>query len=359
MTTNFANLSVEIMARSTPVHPSVFGIVVPDHQMDKVKPFQGFDSANPFSAFVPKQNDDYVFEAYLRSSVLMWINYPQNQSLWISGPTGCGKTSVVEQVAARLNWPVMKTTASQDLDINNLIGGLRLQCNELTGDTKTVFVHGPLTLAYKYGLIFLLDEYDQLDPSCANAFNAILEGGNLVIPETNEVIKQHPNFRFVATANSIGQGDFTGVYGDVKTLNVANLDRYMFITADYMPKETETKLITKYIPDTKVAEKFVDVANMIRGLFVGKNITGEIDTSVNTNSAKLPDGVLPDTRLSVTCSTRSLVAWLDRYSMMKAAKMPRALLTAFDYQIGNRASADDKKSLHLIVEAVFGSEALK
>ncbi len=115
MTTNFANLSVEIMARSTPVHPSVFGIVVPDHQMDKVKPFQGFDSANPFSAFVPKQNDDYVFEAYLRSSVLMWINYPQNQSLWISGPTGCGKTSVVEQVAARLNWPVMKTTASQDL----------------------------------------------------------------------------------------------------------------------------------------------------------------------------------------------------------------------------------------------------
>lgn len=358
MTTNFSDLSIEIMKRATPVHPTVFGIEVPADKFDKVRPYHGFNTDNPFNAFVPSLNDDYVFEGYMRSSVLMWINFPQNQSLWISGPTGCGKTSIVEQVAARLNWPVMKTTASQDLDISNLIGGLRLQCNELTGDTKTVFVHGPLTLAYKYGLIFLLDEYDQLDPSCANAFNAILEGGNLVIPETNEVIKQHPNFRFVATANSIGQGDITGVYGGVKTLNVANLDRYMFINANYMPKEAETKLITKYIPDPMIAGKFVEVANMIRSLFVGKDITGDLDLTNNTSSSKLPDGVLPDTRLSVTCSTRSLVAWLSRYSLMKAAKMPNPLLTAFDYQIGNRASADDKVALHKIVEAVFGSEVL-
>ena len=351
MTNSIANLSAETLVRNTPVAPQLFGVIVPENMVSKVKPYAGFAPDNAFQRYVPKSDADYVFEPKLRSSVLMWINFPQGQSLWIAGPTGCGKTSVVEQVAARLNWPVMKTTASQDLDINSLIGGLRLVCDELTGDTKTVFVHGPLALAYKFGMIFLLDEYDQLDPSCANAFNAILEGGNLIIPETNEVIEKHPNFRFVATANSIGQGDLSGVYGGVKILNIANLDRYMFINADYMPKEVETTLITKDIQNAQIAGKFVEVANMIRGLFVGR------DDHQQTDPKGLP--VPSDTRLAITCSTRSLKAWVKRFLLMKKAQMPEALLSSFDYQIGNRATADDKRALHAIVTAVFGEESLK
>ncbi|TDB44270.1 AAA family ATPase [Photorhabdus luminescens] len=357
MTNFITNLPADVLTRNVAISPALFGIEIPPAMEHKVRPYAGFSLDNPFYAYIPKLNNDYLFEPTLRGAVLMWINFPQNQSLWIAGPTGCGKTSIVEQVAARLNWPVMKTTASQDLDINSLIGGLRLVCDELTGDTKTVFIHGPLALAYKYGLIFLLDEYDQLDPSCANAFNAILEGGNLVIPETNEVIKQHPNFRFIATANSIGQGDQTGVYGGIKIMNVANLDRYMFINADYMPSDVETKLVTKYIPDPQIAGKFVEVANMIRALFVGRDLTGDFSQNPSDKIPSLP--VSADLRLSVTCSTRSLIAWIDRFVLMKKLNVPKAMLMSFDFQIGNRATVDDKRALHTIVESVFGKEALQ
>ncbi|EPJ3803436.1 AAA family ATPase [Morganella morganii] len=353
MTTFNTALSADALVRNVAISPELFGVVIPKDSTVKVKPYAGFAPDNAFSAAIPTRNNNYVFEPSLRASVLMWINYPQGQSLWISGPTGCGKTSIVEQVAARLNWPLMKTTASQDLDINSLVGGLRLVCDTMTGDTRTDFLYGPLALAYKFGLIFLLDEYDQLDPSCANAFNAILEGGNLVIPETNEVIKKHPNFRFVATANSIGQGDLTGVYGGVKVLNVANLDRYMFINANYMPKDVETSLIQKFISEKVIADKFVEVANIIRKLFVGSDIAGDFNQPADGPAIKVPT-VSPDTRLSVTCSTRSLIAWVERFTLMQQAKMPNALQTSFDLQIGNRAGADDKRALHAIVKAIFG-----
>lgn len=358
MTTFNTTLPSDALVRNAAISPELFGIIIPEKMKDQVKPYAGFASDNAFSAAIPTRNNNYVFEPSLRASVLMWINFPQGQSLWISGPTGCGKTSIVEQTAARLNWPLMKSTASQDLDINSLIGGLRLVCDQLSGDTRTDFVYGPLALAYKYGLIFLLDEYDQLDPSCANAFNAILEGGNLVIPETNEVIKKHPNFRFVATANSIGQGDLTGVYGGVKVLNVANLDRYMFINADYMPKHVETSLIQKFISDETVAGKFVQLANIIRKLFVGSDISGDFNQPADASAINVPT-VTANTRLSVTCSTRSLIAWIERFLLMKKAKMPNALQASFDLQIGNRACADDKRALHAILEAVFGENALK
>ncbi|MEY0514791.1 AAA family ATPase [Providencia manganoxydans] len=353
MSTFNTTLAADTLVRNVAISPELFGVVIPEHMKAQVKPYAGFAADNAFSAAIPSRNDHYVFEPSLRASVLMWINYPQGQSLWISGPTGCGKTSIVEQVAARLNWPLMKTTASQDLDINSLVGGLRLVCDTMTGDTRTDFLYGPLALAYKFGLIFLLDEYDQLDPSCANAFNAILEGGNLVIPETNEVIKKHPNFRFVATANSIGQGDLTGVYGGVKVLNVANLDRYMFINANYMPKDVETSLIKKFISDEVLVGKFVEIANIIRKLFVGSDIAGDFNQSNDSSSVKV-SAVSPDTRLSVTCSTRSLIAWVERFSLMNKAKMPEALQVSFDLQIGNRAGADDKRALHAILKAVFG-----
>lgn len=344
MTHSANTLSVDTLVRNASVSPELFGVIAPAGKT--LKSYGGFPKDHAFQVYVPDVDSDYVFEPTIRQAVLMWINFPQGQSLWVSGPTGCGKTSIIEQTAARLNWPTMKTTASADLDINTFIGGLRIKCNELTGDTKTVYELGPLSMAYKYGMIFLLDEYDQLEPSCANAFNAILEGGNLTIPETNEVIKKHPNFRFVATANSIGQGDTTGVYGGVKTLNVANLDRYMFINTKYMPEDVETVLISKFVSDHTVASKFVEIANKIRKQFIGTELSST-DLS--------PQNYISE-RLSVTCSTRSLKAWVQRYMLMRKASIDNALFTSFDYQIGNRASVDEKKALHSIIESVFGSD---
>ncbi|EOC0012480.1 AAA family ATPase [Cronobacter turicensis] len=337
-TNNVDNHVADTFDRTATVSPAEFGIAIPAGS--NVKPYPCFPMNHVFQDYVPSKDGDYVFEENVRRAVLMWFNFPMGQSLWLSGPTGCGKSSIIEQIANRFNWPLMKVTAFPEMDISSQIGGLRIVTDPKTGDTQTVFVHGPLAMAYKYGMVYLLDEYDQLESSCANAFNTVLEGGNLIIPETNEVIKKHSNFRFIATANSIGQGDNTGVYGGVKMQNTANLDRYMFVNATYMAPEIEVNIITKYIPDPAIAMKFVNVANKIRKQFIGNEM--DLD-SVN------------DTRLSVTCSTRSLKAWVTRFAIMRKAGIPNALITAFDFHIGNRAPADEKKALHTIVESIFGN----
>lgn len=339
--TNVNTIAVDALVRNAVVSPALFGITIPANT--KVNGFPSFPVGHAFQDYVPALDADYVFEAEVRQATLMWFNYPLDTALWLSGPTGCGKSSIVEQIANRFNWPVMKVTAFPEMDISTQIGSLRITSDPLTGDTKTVFVHGPLALAYKYGMVYLLDEYDQLESSCANAFNTVLEGGNLIIAETGEVIKKHENFRFVATANSIGQGDMTGMYGGVKMQNTANLDRYMFVNTTYMAPDVEKNIVMKYILDETAASKFVLVANQIRKLHVGTELSSDDMSALNSS------------RLSVTCSTRSLKRWVTRFAMMKQNKMPNPLMKSFDLHIGNRAPTDEKKALHAIIESVFGS----
>lgn len=341
--TNVNTIPVDALVRNAVVSPALFGITIP--AKTKVNGFPSFPVGHVFQDYVPNHDADYVFETGVRQACLMWFSEPLETALWLSGPTGCGKSSIVEQIANRFNWPVMKVTAFPEMDISTQIGSLRITSDPLTGDTKTVFVHGPLAMAYKYGMVYLLDEYDQLENSCANAFNTVLEGGNLIIAETGEVIKKHENFRFVATANSIGQGDMTGMYGGVKMQNTANLDRYMFVNTTYMAPDFERKIVMKHIPDETIASKFVMVANMIRKQFVGTESSSDDVLSQNSN------------RLSVTCSTRSLKRWVSRFAMMRRNNMPDSLIKSFDLHIGNRAPADEKKALHAIIESTFGSLA--
>ena len=340
---NVNSIAVDALVRKTAVSPALFGIEIPAGV--KVNPYAGFAQGHEFQDYVPSLDADYVFEASVRQACLMWFNFPMGQSLWLSGPTGCGKSSIVEQIANRFNWPLMKVTASPEMDISTQVGGLRIHSDPLTGDTKTAFVLGPLALAYKYGMVYLLDEYDQLESSCANAFNTVLEGGTLIIAETGEVIRKHENFRFVATANSIGQGDTSGMYGGVKMQNTANLDRYMFVNTTYMAEDIEMNIIKKYIPEATVALKFVKIANQIRKQFIGTEMSSDDVSDPNLS------------RLSVTCSTRSLKAWVSRFAIMRRANIPNSLIASFDFHIGNRAPIDEKKALHAIVKSVFGDLA--
>ncbi|HHU2944151.1 TPA: AAA family ATPase, partial [Escherichia coli] len=154
--TNVNTIAVDALVRNAPVSPALFGINIPANQ--KVKHYAGFPQGHAFQDYVPALDADYVFEASVRQATLMWFNLPMGQSLWLSGPTGCGKSSIIEQVANRFNWPVMKVTAFPEMDISTQIGGLRITTDPMTGDTKTVFVLGPLAMAYKYGMVYLLDE---------------------------------------------------------------------------------------------------------------------------------------------------------------------------------------------------------
>ncbi|EPQ3685986.1 AAA family ATPase [Morganella morganii] len=334
---NAVNNSFDIK-RNTPVDMESLGIILPENLKGKYS-IKGFSNDHQFSEYIPKFNEKYVFEPSLRKHVLMWFDNPLDTSLWISGPTGCGKSSIVEQIAARMNWGLMKVTASPDLDMSSLLGSFRLKVDKLTGDQETVFHEGPLTIAYKHGLVFLIDEYDQLEPSVANALNGILEMGSLVIPETNECIHHHENFRFAVTANSNGTGDMTGNYSGVKPQNIANLDRFMFVEADYMPEKEERKLLASFLSDPESHQLLTD------GLIKLANDVRKSTSATVTNFS------------STAISTRSLVNVVRRFDFMLRSKQPPVdiLLDAWQLHISNRAPEDEKIALNDMFNVYFKS----
>ncbi|MCL8061204.1 AAA family ATPase [Pseudomonas aeruginosa] len=155
----------------------------------------------------------YFFREMLVKPFMSWLYAPFGDSCMLLGPTGSGKSSLVEQVTAHLNWPCITVSAHSRMEMPELTGYNLPVTDPVSGDLNTKFVDGPLTQAMRNGFVFVLDEYDTLDPAVTVGLHAVMEGRPLVIAENNgEVVKPHANFRFVACGNTAGQGDASGVH---------------------------------------------------------------------------------------------------------------------------------------------------
>lgn len=157
------------------------------------------------SAYTPAINPDYLFHEASRD-IIVWLMNPADP-LYVFGPTGCGKTSCIKQLAARLNYPVFEVTGHGRLEFADLTGHLAVK------DGNMVYEYGPLALAMRYGGMLLLNEIDLTSPEVAAGLNSVLDGSPLCLAENGgELIAQHSMFRFAATANTNGGGDNTGLY---------------------------------------------------------------------------------------------------------------------------------------------------
>lgn len=251
------------------------------------EPFED-PSEDPRRMYLPKKNNDYEFRKEIVSPVLNFLTKPHGDTLFLSGPTGSGKTSVVLQVCARLNWHVQEISCSESLESADLFGSYALKQNPHNrANTFMEFIHGPLVQAMKYGDVLLLNEFDTADPGQLSALNTVMEGGSLLIKETGEVIEPHPMFRLVLTGNSTGQGDLTGAYQGVLAQNMATLDRCRTLLVKYPAPVKEEKILqdlrVKNLADETI-KSMVSAANVIRKEFV---------------AGKIP----------VTFSTRTLIRW--------------------------------------------------
>lgn len=274
---------------------------------------------------------DYVFRKGPLRDVLAFLGSPQGDGLYVTGPTGSGKTSLLGQVCARLNWPVHAVTCHGRLEVGDLIGQFTLVNGTMA------FVHGPLAQSLRDGHVLILNEIDLMDPSELAGLNDVIEGQPLVIPQNGgEVIRPHPKFRLVATGNSAGGGDTSGLYQGVLRQNLAFLDRFRLIEIGYPEPELEEALLARAVPaiPAPIRDKMIRVANEVRKLFVG----GEDGAGM----------------LSLTLSTRGLLRWAALTVAFKGA--PNALAYALDRALTLRAEPEQRVAIHRIAADVFGED---
>jgi cobaltochelatase CobS len=222
---------------------------------------------------VPDVDPNYVFNLDVLKTLLMGIE--MNIPVYLWGHSGTGKTTIYEQIGARTGRPMLRVQHTANMEEEHVLGGWRLR------DGKTVFDLGPLPMAMKFGWVYLADEYDFGRPEVLSLYQPVLEGKPLVIKEAdheNRVIRPHPGFRFLATGNTNGQGDETGLYVGTTIQNAANYERFGIVEKmPFMAEELEVVLVSQQAQIPLLdAKKLVDFAKRIRAEFESSKISNPI-----------------------------------------------------------------------------------
>ncbi len=287
----------------------------------------GFESPTPYT---PAIDQNYLFTDIARD-LIVWLRMEKPEPLYIHGASGTGKSSSIRQIAARINLPVYEITASERMEVSDLVGHYVL----VNGQTE--WVDGPLTMALRNGGICLIDEVDTANPAALIALNGVLDGTGLIIAEHGgELVSPHPLFRLACTGNSAGNGDSAGFYSGISQMNLAFMDRFMVLQADYPTPEAEAKLLTTKYPalPENIASTMVRFAGMVRKLFTREDAQSE--------------------PCEITITTRSLIRWADltlRYEPLSSVGIV-PLEYAADRAFANRASVPTKTMLHELLQRV-------
>lgn len=240
------------------------------------------DTAYP--ELVPEVNNTYVWNTDELKDVMIALELNINPYVW--GHKGAGKSELAEQIAARTGRPFVRIQHTSNTEEAHIVGMWTVKNGE------TVFELGPLALAMKHGWMYLADEYDFAQPSVLSVYQAVLEGKPLMIKEAdkeNRLIKPHPNFRFIATGNTNGSGDETGLYQGTNLQNSANYDRFgSVIYKSYMKKADESLIIQKRVGLCEEdADKLVDFANLVRDQYAASKISDTISPRSLINAAMI------------------------------------------------------------------------
>ncbi|HSK38741.1 MAG TPA: cobaltochelatase subunit CobS [Arenibaculum sp.] len=265
-------------------HPlqSMPGTALPDITVS-VRQLFGIDRDMQVPAFsqasehVPDADDAYRFDPETTMAILAGFAF--NRRVMVQGYHGTGKSTHIEQVAARLNWPCIRVNLDSHISRIDLIGKDAIVLRD--GLQVTEYREGILPWALQHACALVFDEYDAGRPDVMFVIQRVLEvEGKLTLLDQNKVIRPHPSFRLFSTANTVGLGDTSGLYHGTQQINQGQMDRWNIVaTLNYLPPGEEVRIVLAKVPsfDTEQGRKtigaMVQIADLTRAGFMNGDIS--------------------------------------------------------------------------------------
>ncbi len=226
---------------------------------------------------VPELDSTYKFDPDTTLAIL--AGFQHNRRVMIQGYHGTGKSTHIEQVASRLNWPAVRVNLDSHISRIDLIGKDAIKLKD--GKQVTDFQEGILPWALRNPCAIVFDEYDAGRADVMFVIQRVLEvDGKLTLLDQNEVITPHPYFRLFATANTVGLGDTTGLYHGTQQINQGQMDRWSLVaTLNYLSIDAETAIILSKAPNynneqgRKTIKQMVTVADLSRTAFMNGDLS--------------------------------------------------------------------------------------
>jgi len=279
--------------------------------------------------WVPEIDPSYVFDKDTTLSIL--AGFQHNRRVMVQGFHGTGKSTHIEQVAARLNWPCVRINLDSHISRIDLLGKDVIKLKD--GKQVTEFQEGMLPWSIQNPVALVFDEYDAGRPDVMFVIQRILEvEGKLTLLDQNKVISSHPSFRLFATTNTIGLGDVTGLYHGTQQINQGQLDRWHILTSlNYLDSKQELDVVLSKVKNLKskknreLIKDMIKMANLTRSGF----INGDISTIM---------------------SPRTVISWVENYYIFKDVG------TSFRLSFFNKCDDTEKSIIGEYFQRCFGED---
>lgn len=234
----------------------------------------GYSAPDPH---VPPTDPDYLFDRNTTLAILAGFSF--NRRVMVQGYHGTGKSTHIEQVAARLNWPLVRVNLDAHVSRIDLVGKDAIVLKD--GKQVTEFRDGILPWAVQNNIALVFDEYDAGRPDVMFVIQRVLEAsGRLTLLDQNRVITPHPAFRLFATTNTIGLGDTSGLYHGTQQINQGQMDRWSIVTTlNYLAHDEEVEIVlakAKHYRNTEgrdIVNKMVRLADLTRNAFANGDLS--------------------------------------------------------------------------------------
>ncbi|MXZ81385.1 MAG: AAA domain-containing protein [Gammaproteobacteria bacterium] len=276
---------------------------------------------------VPEVDPAYRFNRDVTLALL--AGFSNNRRVMVQGFHGTGKSSHIEQIAARLNWPCVRVNLDGHISRLDLVGRDAVVVRD--GMQVTEFQEGIVPWALQRPVALVFDEFDAGRPDVMFVIHRVLErDGKLTLLDQNRVISPHPGFRLFATANTIGLGNLNGLYHGTQLLNQAQIDRWNIVTTlNYLPQEEEVAIVLAQVPD------FSDRADRVRQMVAMANLTRQ---GFSTGD------------LSTVMSPRTVITWAENAVIL--GDFDRAFRLSFL----NKCDEAERSIVAEYFQRVFGHE---